>query len=100
MKRITVVAYSGVQDRAADTAVKNDLKDMSKLIESSTVASGIYPNDETALSKIGLGATKTPYGTRPGPELRQLSAQPSLACHQAIAQLAYGYTKVAFGKHD
>jgi prepilin-type N-terminal cleavage/methylation domain-containing protein len=40
---ITVVAYNGIQERAANSKIMNDLKGMQKLIESYYATYGTYP---------------------------------------------------------
>jgi prepilin-type N-terminal cleavage/methylation domain-containing protein len=56
---ITVVAYNGIQGRAADAAVQSDLKAMGTTLDAANTTSFVYPYDETTLSVMGLKATKT-----------------------------------------
>lgn len=61
---ITVVAYNGIQDRAADVAIKSDLSNMGKLLMAEgLVTNGSYPNDASSLSQVGLGVSKSSYGS-------------------------------------
>ncbi len=59
---ITIVAYNGVQNKANDTAVKADLKNMGMLINVGLAYDGVVPQNETQLSTIGLKASKRSYG--------------------------------------
>jgi len=60
---VSVVAYTGIQDRAISSAVKSDLANFSKKIELVKVdtADGLYPATITA--GMGMKATKSAYQT-------------------------------------
>ena len=57
---ITIVAYSGIQNRAYDAAVKSDLANFVNKIELAKVDSGTYP--ATLTSAMGFGFSKGSYG--------------------------------------
>lgn len=57
---IVIVAYSGIQNRAYDTAVQSDLASMVKKIELEAVGSGSY---QPASATTGIRVTKTAYDT-------------------------------------
>lgn len=58
---ISVVAYTGVQNRAHNTAVQSDLKNIATKIEMYNAEQGAYPANVTVLSGLGLKATKSAY---------------------------------------
>ncbi len=63
---ITIVAYNGVQNRANDIAIQNDLAQLSKKLEMYKVDSstGTYPtNTAAALTPIGIALSKSAYTT-------------------------------------
>ena len=66
---ISVVAYSGIQNRTHDTAVKSDLTNLKKLIEAYAVLNGRhYPanhNDMSTENTYGFSATKNSYAVSP-----------------------------------
>jgi len=57
---ISIVAYNGVQNRANDTAVKNDLRQFHSLIEQYKILNGNYPTTFTAA--MGFKFAKNAYG--------------------------------------
>lgn len=57
---ITIVAFNGVQNRANDTTVKSDLKNLSKLVENYNVLNGAYPATINSLSDVKV--SKGSYG--------------------------------------
>lgn len=59
---ISIVAYSGVQNKANDAAIKTDLKNMGSLIEVSKTLNEAVPQNEAQLSVVGLKAAKRSYG--------------------------------------
>lgn len=60
---ITVVAYNGVQNRANDAAVQNDLKNFGKKMELFKIDNGTYPAAGDFTAALGLKFTKQAYGT-------------------------------------
>lgn len=62
---ITVVAYNGIQNRANDTAVQNDLASLAKQFELYKVDNGTYPPSSTELEKLGARVTKSSYLVSP-----------------------------------
>ena len=60
---ITVVAYNGIQNRANDAALQNDLKNIAKQMEFYKVDNGIYPVGNTELAKLDIKVAKSSYST-------------------------------------
>lgn len=60
---ITVVAYRGVQNRANDTAIQNDLTKLAQTFELYRSENGVYPVGDTQLTTLKLRVTKTAYGS-------------------------------------
>lgn len=58
---ITIVAFNGIQNRANDSAVQGDLKNIAKLFEVYKVDNGRYPAGTSQLSGLGIKVTKTAY---------------------------------------
>mgnify|MGYP001189046109 CR=1 FL=1 len=48
---ITVVAYTGISQKAAETTLKSDLKNAETKLELTKVTDGSYPADETGIAK-------------------------------------------------
>lgn len=59
---ITIVAYNGIQNRANDTAVQNDLQNIAKKFELYKVDNSVYPAGPTQLATLGLKVSKSAYG--------------------------------------
>lgn len=59
---ITIISYTGIQNRAYDVSVQNDLVQMSDALMENQTQAGTYPTDETGLSQIGLKVSRTAYG--------------------------------------
>lgn len=59
---ITIVAYTGIQNRAYDSAIQNDLESTAKKLELYKVDNLNYPAGDAQLATIGLKATKSAYG--------------------------------------
>lgn len=59
---ISVVAYTGIQGRASDSAIKSDLRGANNLIQLRMVELGSLPRTEADLSTLKLSASKTAYG--------------------------------------
>lgn len=59
---ISIVAYNGVQNRANDTAIKTDLRNMGSLLQTNQVLTDTVPQNEAQLSTLGLKASKRSYG--------------------------------------
>lgn len=61
---ITVVAYNGIQNRAADSSVQSDLRNLANRMHVKSIEDdSVYPNTELALSQSGLKASKAGYGS-------------------------------------
>lgn len=58
---ITVVAYTGVQNRANDSAVQSDLRNFGAKIQAFIATEGKVPS-ESDMSAMGFKATKNAYG--------------------------------------
>ncbi len=60
---ISVVAYTGIQNRAYDNSVQNDLKSLATKMELFRVDSptSSYPNPSPELTNLGFKASKTAY---------------------------------------
>lgn len=58
---ITMVAYNGIQNRAHDTAVANDLSAMAKKIQVFNTENGRYPQGTTDMNSLGLRLAKGSY---------------------------------------
>lgn len=59
---ITIVAYSGIQNQAHDSAVQNDLKTIAKKFEIYKVKNDVYPVGDTQIRSTGIGISKDSYG--------------------------------------
>ena len=59
---ISVVAFNGVQGRAHDAAIRNDLVSMAKKFEMYKADFGVYPAGATQLTTLDLKASKNAYG--------------------------------------
>ena len=59
---ITIVAYNGIQDRANDTAVQNDLSMIARKVKAFATTDGVYPTTWAEMSGLGLKVTKGSYG--------------------------------------
>lgn len=57
---IVIVAFNGVQNRANDTAVQSDLKNLAKIVEQQNALNGQYPSNIT--SALGAKASQNAYG--------------------------------------
>jgi len=58
---ITIVAYNGIQNRAYDAAVQNDILAISKKAGAFYATEGHYPTSQTELATLGIEATKDAY---------------------------------------
>ncbi len=59
---ITIVAYNGVQGRAYDTTVQNDLANVAKKIQLYQITNGSYPMGTSQMSTIDFKISKNAYG--------------------------------------
>jgi prepilin-type N-terminal cleavage/methylation domain-containing protein len=59
---ISVVAYNGIQNRANDSAIQNDLKAVAKKLELYRAEAGVYPFGNTQLATLDLRVSKSSYG--------------------------------------
>lgn len=59
---ITIVAFNGVQNRAHNSAVQNDLAQAAKRFEFFKIDNGRYPSN-AELTSVGISATKGSYLT-------------------------------------
>lgn len=63
---IVIVAYNSIQQRANDTAVKNDLANFNKKIELFRVEKSTYPTSTVDLNSLEFKASKASYATPTG----------------------------------
>lgn len=60
---ISIVAYTGIQNRAHDASVQSDVRSSyNKMLEYQAV-NGVFPNTEAQLSEASLVATRSSYPT-------------------------------------
>ena len=59
---ISIVAYNGVQNRANDSALKSDLRNVANQIEAASVDLGAYPYGASQLTPLNLKVSKSVYG--------------------------------------
>jgi len=59
---ITIVSFVGIQGRANDAAVQNDLKGIAGAFEIFKLNNGVYPVGDTDLSSTGIKVSKSSYG--------------------------------------
>lgn len=62
---ITIAAYSGIQNRANDGAIRSDLANAAKKFEIYKIDYGMYPQTSTDLLNIGATASKGAYLVSP-----------------------------------
>lgn len=62
---ITIIAYNGIQNRAYDTAIKSDLKNLgTKALSYVATESRTLPiGDDNEMAKLGLSVSASAYGT-------------------------------------
>jgi len=60
---ISIVAYTGIQNRANDTVIQADLNSFSKRIAQFKVLNDRYPINATELATIGMKVSKGAYDT-------------------------------------
>lgn len=58
---ISIVAYNGIQNRAHDVAVQNDLANLAKRFELFMADNSRYPNHHTDMNNLGLAISKDSY---------------------------------------
>lgn len=59
---ITVVAYTGIQNRAHDSSVKNDLRQLTTKVEAYRAEFGAAPRGDAVLGTLGLKVSRASYG--------------------------------------
>lgn len=59
---ISVVAYTGIQNRANDTAVQSDLRNAGQKIMEFQATEGVLPSVSADYTTVGLKSTRTAYG--------------------------------------
>ena len=59
---ISIVAYNGIQNRAHDTAIQNDLNNISKQIRQYVILNGSFPTGQTMLETLNIRVSKNAYG--------------------------------------
>ena len=58
---ISIVAYNGIQNRANDIAVKNDLSNIAKKYELYKVDAGRYPINSTEIGTLDIKVARGAY---------------------------------------
>ena len=58
---ISIVAFSGIQERTYDSAVKNDINHIAKKAQVFRAEHGYYPWNDYHFSSMSLGASKNAY---------------------------------------
>lgn len=63
---ISIVAYTGVQGRAHNTAVQNDLRNMGQILELYNIEHGYYPtphaDNGANMAQLGIRVSRDSYG--------------------------------------
>ena len=59
---IVIVAYNGIQNRANDTAIQSDLKNIGTKIQEFNTLNGRFPKGTTDLASMKLRVSKQSYG--------------------------------------
>ena len=59
---ITIVAYNGIQNRAHDSAIQNDLKQFGTIMELYKADNGSYPPLNGLTPSMGIKLAKSSYG--------------------------------------
>lgn len=91
---ISIVAYNGIQNRAYDTAIQNDLNAIAKNIKTAAITNNnVYPTGWTALNNLTprLKATKNAYGNHMpsgGSDYNLLYCWPTAANPESFALIA------------
>jgi prepilin-type N-terminal cleavage/methylation domain-containing protein len=102
---ITIVAYNGIQARAAETTIRSDLRNLISKVEAYKAQhpSNAYPdNNDAVLDTLGLAATKSQYDTTSNNFLYCGSNSTSAAAFAVIAKNGKTYvmaTNRAFGEY-
>lgn len=60
---ISVVAYNGIQERANDTIVQNDLRDISKRMDMYKAVHDGWPVNSAEIGTLGIKVSKGSYGS-------------------------------------
>lgn len=79
---ISIVAYNGVQNRAADTSVQSDLRNIAKQLEVGRVDSptNSYPTNNTTIATVvNIKVNKNSYATSPNAGYNLLMCFPTTA---------------------
>ncbi len=69
---ITVVSYNGIQNRAYDTAVQNDIKNIAKQLELYNAEKYVYPVGNSQLATLGIKVATSAYGNGFGNNIHNL----------------------------
>ena len=60
---VSIVAYNGIQNRANDVAIQNDLRSIGKIMEIYKIDNDTYPPLRTGLTpSLGIELSKSSYG--------------------------------------
>jgi len=85
---ITIVAYSGIQGRAYDTAISSDLLNYADRASIFAAENGRYPDTDVELSTLDLKASKNAYMVQPTLTHNLLPCRTSSADQLAIAAVS------------
>jgi prepilin-type N-terminal cleavage/methylation domain-containing protein len=98
---ITIVAYNGVQNRAHDATVQNDLRNLSTRVELFNVDNNKYPGGTTDLATLGVKLNKNTYATAPASQINFIycSDSTTAATIYAIVAMSKSGKKFIIG-HD
>jgi prepilin-type N-terminal cleavage/methylation domain-containing protein len=96
---ITIVAYNGVQNKAYDTTVQADLRNLSTRIEMFNVDNGKYAGGTTDLSTLGVKLKKDTYAMSPASQINFIycSDSTSAATTYAIVAMSKSGKKFIIG---
>jgi general secretion pathway protein G len=84
---IVIVAYSGVVNRANDSAVQADLKNLATKINVFNVDNGKYPSATADLTSLAFNASKAPYAITPKTSINMTYCYDSTTASTAYAVL-------------
>ncbi len=85
---ITIISYTGIQNRAYDAAVSSDLNSYAKKASLFAADKGRYPDTDNELSTLGLAATKSAYVISPDVSHNLIPCRTSSPYDFAIAAIS------------
>lgn len=63
---LVIVAYNGIQNKAVETSVQTDVRNIVNKVEAYKSESGVYPIDSTQLDTIRTGVAQSTYDLTTG----------------------------------